>query len=258
MKLDATKDQESMEKLLNEDVLFDARFEAGFNATKVLFREKSDLIQKIAKHYIICRQLEEIQSCKKGLELGGILNVLQQHKIDAVGQFTYKQDHLTTKELIDLFTITYSSLDTAKEAEEDIVYNFTNFLDHVQKNPMEVEVLDYESILAVGKEAVNYADEGKLKRVQIKLEDVLQFLTGSKFVGSLKGMKGEISFCHDCSAGRRVKVNTCGTSIIFPATTRYTDNYLFPKTLLMISLTHLALEFYNNPHFYSKHCFVVS
>eukprot|EP00794_Sanderia_malayensis_P010434 gene10434-11528_t len=113
----------------------------------------------------------------------------RKHKIDAVGQFIYKQDHLSTKELIYLFTITYSSLDTAKEAEEDIVYNFTSFLDHVQKSPMEVEVLDYESILAMGEGAVNYADGGKLKRVQIKLEDVLQFLTGSKFVGSLNGMK---------------------------------------------------------------------
>ena len=37
--------------------------------------------------------------------------------------------------------------------------------------------------------------------VKVTLEDVLQFLTGSKFMGILKGLKGEISFAHNVDAG---------------------------------------------------------
>ena len=108
MQLKAVTDQENMDKVLDQDVLADAWFEAGFNTTKVQSHQKDDLIQKIAKHYIIFKQLEEIQSCSKGMKLGAVLNILLKHKTDAISQFPYKKDHLSTKELLDIFSISYS------------------------------------------------------------------------------------------------------------------------------------------------------
>ena len=129
-----------------------------------------------------------------------------------------------------------------RETEEDVVYNFTNFLDYVQKAPVKLEAFDYENILAMYEEAAKCANDGGLKRVQVALEDVLQFLTHSKFITTLKGVKGETSFTHDVDAGRRVKVDTCGSSIIFPATGRYTASDSFLK--------NFEEDIFNSPGFW--------
>ena len=75
----------------------------------------------------------------------------------------------------------------------------------------------------------------------MKLEDVLQFPTGSKFIGSIKEVKGEITFCHDGSSGKRVKINTCGAGILFPVTSRYVKSDSFS--------TSFVEDIYSSPGF---------
>ena len=241
LELAATIDDKSMNKVLDCDILTDARFEAGFNCTHVSFHQKTDLIQKICKHFIITKQLEEIQSCMKGMQLGGILQILRQHKVDAVGEFTYEDGHLSPQELLNLFNIKYSNDESKKEQEEDIIYNFTNLLDHIQRKPLEVNILDYETVLSMDEVAAKNAEDGGLKKIRVKLEDVLQFLTGSKFIGSIKEVKGEITFCHDGSSGKRVKINTCGAGILFPVTSRYVKSDSFS--------TSFVEDIYSSPGF---------
>ena len=232
MELAATKDVESMNRVLDCDLLIDARFEAGFNCIYINFQQKDDFIQKVCKHFVISKQLEEIQSCMKGLQLGGMLKCLRQYKEDALKEFVYRYDHLSSTELLTLFSIKYSDNGNEKEKEEDIIYNFTNFLDIVQRSPVEADILDFETVLSMDEAAAQQAQDGGLRKVQVKMEDVLQFLTGSKFISSLKEMRGEISFCRDGSSGKRLKVNTCGAGIIFPVTNRYVESELFSSSFV--------------------------
>ena len=219
--LKVAPDQESIHKLLANELLTDARFDAGFNNSTVDFNQKDDLIQKIAKHYIISKQLEEIQSVMKGLQLGGILNIIRHSKSEAVTEFVYSDDHLSPAQILNMFVIKYSEDQKKKEKEVDIIYNVTHFLDYLKRTPFEIEALDYEKILSMNEAAAKDVDDGGLVGIEVKLEDVLQFLTGSKFFTNLKDMKGEISFCHKTGFGKRVKINTCGAGIIVPVTDRY-------------------------------------
>ena len=80
--------------------------------------------------------------------------------------------------------------------------------------------------------AAQQVQDGGLRKVKVKMEDVLQFLTGSKFIGSLKEIKGEISFCQSGSSGKRLRVNTCGARIIFPLTSHYVESELFSSSFV--------------------------
>lgn len=59
----------------------------------------------------------------------------------------------------------------------------------------------------------------------IKLEDVLFFATGSRFLPPVSLGKGTIEFMHGCKAlGRRVQVSTCSLKLTFRVTNRYSGN----------------------------------
>ena len=99
LELSATQNVESMNEVLDGDLLIDARFESGFNCTHTNFQQKDDFIQKVCKNFIISKQLEEIQSCMRGMQLGRILKCLCQYKKNALKEFIYKYDHLSSTEV---------------------------------------------------------------------------------------------------------------------------------------------------------------
>lgn len=104
-----------------------------------------------------------------------------------------------------------------KQLEEDIVFNFTNFLEHLDENKVseikEVVMIDIEVALK------------KFKR-DISLNDVVLFCTGSKYISEAIKRKGGIEFLHldpgDKRYNMRVLVNTCNLTLTFPVTKRYT------------------------------------
>ena len=52
----------------------------------------------------------------KGLQLGGILNILRHHKSEAVTEFVYSDDHLSPAQILNMFVIKYSE-DQKKKRE---------------------------------------------------------------------------------------------------------------------------------------------
>eukprot|EP00794_Sanderia_malayensis_P018464 gene18464-20316_t len=166
------------------------------------------------------------------MQLGGMLKCLRQYKEDALKEFIYKYDHLSSTELLNLFNIKYSENENDKDKEEDVIYNFTNFLDTVQRNPAEADILDFETAPSMDEAAAQQVEDGGLRKMKVQIEDILQFLTGSKFIGSLKEIKGEISFCRDGSSGKKLRVNTCGPGIIFPLTSRYIESEMFSSSFV--------------------------
>ena len=194
--------------------IHDIRFEAGYNKPIIRLSDKEEIIRKICKHYIISKQLEEIQQFESGLSSFGVLDVLRRHKDDAFKELTYNAKSLTAGKIRDLYSVLHSENQALKEQEEDIVFNFFNFLDELE-NGAENSKFTF-AVTVLGDEGVQGT-----KQVAISLEDVLQFLTGSRHISCHGLKKGEIAFFSSPDRCRRVHINTCGIGISFPLNERY-------------------------------------
>ena len=101
-----------------------------------------------------------------------------------------------------------------RKIEQDIIYNWINILDEVESGVVK-EFIQVDITSGVQKE----------RNVKIKLEDVLFFLTGNKFL-SINISSGTILFNHQTEEGRQIKIGTCLYSTEFPVSRRYCgDNF---------------------------------
>ena len=120
------------EFLKNQWDIHEIRFEAGYNKPVIRLNDKEEIIRKICRHFIISKQLEEIQQFESGLSSFGVLDALRQHKDDALKQLTYDLKSLTAEKIRDLYHILHSEYQAQKKEEEDIVFNFFYFLDELE------------------------------------------------------------------------------------------------------------------------------
>lgn len=191
----------------------DERFEAGYNKPIISLEDKADCIAKISSHWAITRQLRELNSFEKGLESNGVLEMLRRHGEDAVKQFVYESGHLTAKILREMFQCEFSEDGTVERQQEgDIMFNWCNFLDEAEKG----------LVPSTDRIDIGITDIQSNSKIVIKLEDILFFASGSKFLPPLSLGKGKIVFLHDCSDfGRRITSSTCTLKIVIPVTERY-------------------------------------
>ena len=124
------KTTESMNMLSELD---DIRIDAGYNNAVVTIQDRDIIINKICKHNVITKQLEEIQQFTTGLNICGVLSALKKHKEEATKELTYHSCLLTADKIRSLFEIKYTegASATEKTKEEDIFYHFANFLDEL-------------------------------------------------------------------------------------------------------------------------------
>ena len=108
---------------------FPERFEFGCLQINPPFSDKEKLVKKIAHHCLISRVNEEIDSFKKGLSTSGVLQILQRHKKESLPLLIYNENLLTAERLKSVFMPSYTDDEEEKIAEEDIYFNWINFID---------------------------------------------------------------------------------------------------------------------------------
>ena len=193
----------------------DERFDAGLNKVQYTLDEKPSFVKGMVHHYVVSKQLEEIQQFKKRLELMSVLPVLQKHPSEACKEFIFTK--LSSSSIINNFDPEYSSDKDKREKESDIVYNFNNFLDELEEDPQ------WNSFTAIVD-----LDSDKEEVTKLDLHDVLQFLCGSRHIPA-GGLQGKMKFSHNAKQGKRVRVNACIIEITFPVTDRYMNSLSFNK-----------------------------
>ena len=189
---------------------FNERFDAGYNKIFILLEDVAEMTEKVCRFFILTRQLEEIQQLCTGLNSNGILDTLKKHPLEAMKEFIYDPNTLTPDLIRDLYEIEYSQEGTDERTkEQDIVYQWENFLDEIncEQNP----------------DVTFFPIEEENKIIKMSLEEVLKFLTGSKYIPmkSYKKNIGKIAFRHENPEGRRISTSTCMFSMIIPVNERY-------------------------------------
>lgn len=115
--------------------------------------------------------MKEIDEISRGIEeIFGLRSILSQHCNDISEEF-----------LSVYSTIKYNNNKEMKEQEEDIIYNFTNFVESLDFKNYEITI---ESLIP----------NEKQKQIQISLKDVARFCTGSYYVMESMKSKGTIKF----------------------------------------------------------------
>ena len=232
------------EKDFSENVLaLDERFDAGFNKASVSFGDKEKLLQTIAYHYVINKCHDEILQFKDGLSFGGVLNVLQRFPKESFAELTDSTESVITPE--DLGVVFEANLSThgsnLRMAEEDILYNWENFLSNVFRGKVSQTTISIEinDDCDIDADTVMETESTEV----VTLNDVIMFSTGSYHL-PVMGLerKVQIDFEHNPPEGKRVTANTCGPSLNFPVSPRYTCN-------LETFCKNLAEDIFSSPGF---------
>ena len=206
-----SKTEENFQKSLS---LLSERFEYGYLKFNPSFIMKEVILKKIAHHFVISRNMEEIQQLIKGLSCGGILNALRQFPDEGMSLLVYNDGIVSYEALKSLLEPQFSTDEDDKcGKEEDVFYNLINFLDEVGNGRLgSIMVYKYEDF------EDGTADSKMIEKL-ITVPDVLQFFTGSRHLSRFNG-KIAVKFGHSIIG--RVTVSTCNLEVVFPTTEAYT------------------------------------
>ena len=192
---------------------FPERFNLGYLVLNPSFEQREDLIKKISHHCIISSAMEEIEQFKKGLSSNGILQILQSYPQESLALFTYDETLLTAEKFKSMFSYESSKTKEKAELEEDVLFNWNNFIDEVGNKNVKYVAFSLEDV------ENGVVDESKKKERTLVLSDILMFLTGSRY-----SFHQKIRLCFDHLAQGRVLVSTCTLEITFPMLERYTSS----------------------------------
>eukprot|EP00794_Sanderia_malayensis_P015226 gene15226-16800_t len=199
---------------------FTERFSLGVTRAFVGFDEREEFARMIAQHVCISACMEEFQEVRKGLDILGLLEILEDHYEESKEEFVFSCSQKAA-DLLSLFKeTTYTDTtkrginsESKRDAEEDIMYYLTEFLERIShEGPMHLTTIELN-------------EDGEESEVvkKIGVEEVALFCTGSKYITpSMKGA-GTICFDHEGKYGRIV-ANTCNIILTIPVTERYTES----------------------------------
>ena len=122
---EAAQTHEELDRAVED---LEERFEAGYNKLMVSLNDKRDVVDKVSRHWIITRQLQEIQQFLRGIRSNGVLDMLKRHKEESLMEFVYNAKHLTARKVQEMFQIVFSEDEAKKKKEQDVAYNWCNFL----------------------------------------------------------------------------------------------------------------------------------
>eukprot|EP00111_Clytia_hemisphaerica_P013290 TCONS_00039003-protein len=208
--------QEFDECLVN----FPERFDC-ISKANVKFEEKDSFIQNICEHYCISKCSEEILEVIRGMDLFGLHTALIEHFDEIKSEFVLA-DQLTAQDVKSLFEkVKHSENKEILEKEQDAYYNFTNFIENLEDAPYCVK-----GVIDIDEEG----NEVPLGDKEVSLGDLVQFLSGTRFV--LPSMVGKhvIKFKNKCDFGESIESTTCTLEVRIPLNERYcTSTKAFDK-----------------------------
>lgn len=204
----------------NQITSFTERSSLGVTRAVVKFDEREEFARMIAQHVCISVCLEEFNEVRKGLDILGLLDILENHYEKSKDEFVFSCSPKAADLLSLLKDIKYTDttkdgidVESRRNAEEDIMYYMTEFLDRLSyEGPMHLTMIELDE------------DGGESEVAKkVGVEDVSFFCTGSKYITpSMKGT-GTICFDHVGKHGRIV-ANTCNVVLTIPVTKRYTES----------------------------------
>ena len=181
-KIEHSRNQEELDEVITD---FEERFEAGYQTFKVDYDDKDYFINKVATHWVVVKPMMEIEQFKKGFNSFNVLESFQNHA-EGIREFVYDPLNIYNNLIKNMFEIEYSSQTSEQRtSEESIIFNWNNFLDEVHERHVE------EVKVAQENERGYFCLEQHRK---ITLEDVLMFLSGSKYPPLVGFKKGKILF----------------------------------------------------------------
>ena len=151
---------------------------------------------------------------------------MKSHVADALLELSSNGRVTKLNDVLRLYsTIHYTADDNdKKQREEDIVFNFTNFIESLYQSEGIDPVQLYDA-----EDEIEKAPVAKT----LSIEDFICFCTDSRYITPSSVLTGTIEFLHFTSKnqGMRVMVNTC--SITFPVNDRYAfDPSVFVNNLI--------------------------
>ena len=218
-KISECKTEVDFSKLIAD---LDERFDFGYSKSYLTLEDKVPLLQAACKHYLVSCCLEEILSCKDGLELYGVLNVLKHFNNESRELFINQK--IAVKDIEEMFHPSYSEEGSNKRSnEEQIYFHWMQFLKEanrrkLKRNVTSLEEIEVESVDASGEQSSAEA------RV-LGLSDILQFMSGAR-TKPLACFKGKIRFDHEVSpdSNKRAESNTCALEMVIPVNKRYLES----------------------------------
>eukprot|EP00794_Sanderia_malayensis_P017949 gene17949-19744_t len=204
------------EEEFNEKIdSFPERFSAGVMNPSIRHKDKYDFIDKVAYHYCILACASQIEDFIQGLDVLGLLSILQNHYEESRLEFS-TPDSLKASDFLSVFaTINYTcdaDKNEMREKEEDVYFNLTGFLEGLQYDSQEK------------RQTIELEDEAEIHVERcVSLADVLKFCSGSKYITKDMVGKGSISFIHPKPEqyGMGIMANTCSLVLTLPVSPRY-------------------------------------
>ena len=128
---------------------FPERYIYGVTRVHVSFEDSDQLVKDVARHFCLSTCSDEIQEVRKGMEVMGLLQVLEQHFNESKEEFCVPTKDKASSILSLFTTIQYSEPNEQssgqRQQEEDIIYNFTNFLESLEHDgSLTLPVLEIE------------------------------------------------------------------------------------------------------------------
>ena len=165
----------------------------------------------ICEHYCLSKCLAEIEDLANGMNIFEVFSILKEHK--HFPELLHGNPSLASDVLGIYDNIHYSELKDVEEEEADIYYNFSNFVEALEHDNVKIpEVIEIDEDVLFKKEKI------------ICLSDLVQFLTGSKFVLPNMTKQGSIYFKRDACFGERITCSTCLLKLTFPINKRYSGS----------------------------------
>lgn len=188
----------------------------SYTKTYIGLDEVDELVFKLSKYFVLEKQHKEIDQLAKGMQCFGLLETMRAFPKEALKELIYIPNHLKAMDISSIYEIKFSdSTSPWRKLENDVAFQWLQFLEELEVG--QSESIPLESI------------DGTASKAKVTLEDVLQFLTGSRFLPSIGfGRKGKVQFVEveNKASGIRATVSTCFLWLKIPLSKRYTgDNF---------------------------------
>ena len=140
--------------------------------------------------------------------------MLKAHSDKARLELSAKGKSTKLNDVLKLYsTINYTEDNDEKKIEEDIVFNFKNFIESLYYSEDIVEL-----------DVIENFDNEKVSKKKLTIEDFISFCTGSRYITHNLMRVKTIDFRQfeqDSSPGVRVAVNICNINLTFSVNGRY-------------------------------------
>ncbi|XP_066935847.1 uncharacterized protein [Clytia hemisphaerica] len=215
-KLVGIKNCQTKEELDDCFASFDERFEAGYNKMVLNMDEREHFCRLISRFFIVERNHAEISQLLKGVH-PDLLSLMRRFPEEGIKELVYTAKHIKASDITSNWIYDFSAPTSLKRKDENnIAFQWQQFLDELEDG--QSRNVSYHPI---------GSPDDEIKTVKITIEDVLQFLTGSRFIPALGfGKKGTVSFplTTDKTSGTSATTSTCFLWLKIPVSEKYTTD----------------------------------